>query len=320
MGITACLIVRDEIRVIERCVTSLEGVVDNMIVHDTGSTDGTWSWLVNQDYLPFILHSQQWVNFEHNRNLLMETAADANDWLLLLDADHQIACDPDELRRLLADTPDNIDVYLVPHETGWRHYNARLVRGDRVWRYQGVTHETLVYDHARAARTDVLRIIDHADGGSRTDKLERDRKLLTEHLGQHPDDTRAVFYLARTFEDMGDWEAALIYYHRRAQMGGWEEERWWAQYRAGWMAAFLPGGVNTAMEELMAAHLARPGRAEPLARIIDLCHMNGWDHLAAFYTGHLPQQPPAEDILFVESADYPACRGVSENLLTQHTA
>jgi glycosyltransferase involved in cell wall biosynthesis len=312
VGITACLIVRDEIRVIERCVTSLAGVVDNMMVHDTGSTDGTQAWLLEQLHVPIILYRKQWVNFEHNRNLLMETAAGVNDWLLLVDADHEIACDPTELRRLLADTPDNIDVYLVPHETGWRHYNARLVRGDRVWQYRGVTHETLVYNHARAARTDVLQIIDHADGGCRADKLERDRRLLEDHLEEHPGDTRAVFYLARTFEDMGDWEAARVHYQRRAQMGGWEEERWWAQYRAGWMAAYLPGGVNTAIEELVAAYRARPGRAEPLARIIELCRMNGWGHLAGFYTGHLPERPPTDDILFVETADYPACRGANE--------
>ncbi len=39
--ISVCMIVRDEAADLPRCLASVEGVVDEIVVVDTGSTDGT---------------------------------------------------------------------------------------------------------------------------------------------------------------------------------------------------------------------------------------------------------------------------------------
>ena len=39
--ITLCMIVKDEARVIERCLASVLPLIDNWVIVDTGSTDGT---------------------------------------------------------------------------------------------------------------------------------------------------------------------------------------------------------------------------------------------------------------------------------------
>ena len=39
--ISACLIVKDESSVLQRCLSSLKGVADEIVVVDTGSTDNT---------------------------------------------------------------------------------------------------------------------------------------------------------------------------------------------------------------------------------------------------------------------------------------
>ena len=39
--ISLCMIVKNEERILERCLDSLQGIVDEIIIVDTGSVDGT---------------------------------------------------------------------------------------------------------------------------------------------------------------------------------------------------------------------------------------------------------------------------------------
>lgn len=88
------------------------------------------------------------------------------------------------------------------------------------WRYEGATHEYLTTDQPeRAADLDALVIEHFADGGSRSDKFERDARLLRADLERDPGNARAVFYLAQTMRDLGSTEEAVELYRRRAQMG-----------------------------------------------------------------------------------------------------
>jgi glycosyltransferase involved in cell wall biosynthesis len=296
--ITACLIVKNEAQVITRCLDSLAGIVDDVIVVDTGSTDDTVQ-LVNDHQMPSTVYLKPWVNFGHNRSELLRLARDAADWLLLVDADHEV--------QVTGSRPDldEADAWLIEHNTNWRYSVPRLVRGGLPWRYEGVTHEYLSLDGAtdyHRAGTDWLTIRDHADGGSRHDKFERDLRLLTDHHLEHPDDARTVFYLARTNEDIGQWDVARRWYEKRAQMDGWEEERWWAQYRAAWMRAYTD--PLRAVAELWIAYETRPTRAEPLARLGELAAMNNWQQLIVVTTHLRKMRPPVDDILFVEVSDY----------------
>ncbi|GAA3883510.1 hypothetical protein GCM10023084_40510 [Streptomyces lacrimifluminis] len=56
------------------------------------------------------------------------------------------------------------------------------MRGDRTWRYEGVTHEYPCTDESDGPdvqeNLDALVIEDHADGGCRSDRFERDARLL----------------------------------------------------------------------------------------------------------------------------------------------
>ena len=109
-SVCLCMIVKNESKVIERCLASVRDLVDTWVISDTGSTDGTQQLIRSAlDGIPGELHEEPWVNFGHNRTLNIRHARGKADYLLLLDADHVIRQDG-PLPRLTADS------YMLRHE------------------------------------------------------------------------------------------------------------------------------------------------------------------------------------------------------------
>ncbi len=98
--ISACLIVKDEIDYIEKCLQSLKQYVDEICVVDTGSTDGTIEIL--QKYECSIYHFDWCDDFAKARNFCLENAK--HDWVLSIDADEHIReFNIDEVRKFATD-------------------------------------------------------------------------------------------------------------------------------------------------------------------------------------------------------------------------
>ncbi|MFI1352955.1 glycosyltransferase [Streptomyces sp. NPDC020898] len=170
------MIVKNESRVIERCLSSVRHLIDHWVICDTGSTDGTQDLIRRTlDGIPGELHEEPWVDFGHNRTGNIQRALGKADYLLTLDADHVMRQDA-PLPRLTATS------YMLRYDTpGTQHRFKHLMWGDRLWRYEGVTHEYPCTDETDGPdvqeNLDVLVIEDHADGGCRSDKFERDARL-----------------------------------------------------------------------------------------------------------------------------------------------
>ncbi|MFD9792800.1 glycosyltransferase [Streptomyces sp. NPDC059070] len=290
-----CMIVKNESRVIERCLASVRDLVDTWVISDTGSTDGTQKLIrAALDGIPGELREEPWVNFGHNRSLNIAHARGRADYLLLLDADLVVRRDG-PLPELTA------DAYMLRHEGTTSYRIKRLVRGDIAWRYEGVTHEYLTCDRATGQENlDALAIRDFADGGSRHDKFERDARLLGAELERDPDNARTVFYLAQTMRDMGRTEEAVPLYQRRADMGGWAEEVYYSLLQVGVLRAESgdwPGG----MDALVRAWEARPERLEACYELAARLRTMGRHHAAhAFVRAGLDRPVPEADLLFTQ--------------------
>ena len=82
------MIVRNEAKIIRRCLDSVRPLLSHWCICDTGSTDDTEEILRQELFtLPGRLYNDPWVNFGHNRSLSMERARGTADYHLLLDAD-----------------------------------------------------------------------------------------------------------------------------------------------------------------------------------------------------------------------------------------
>ncbi len=146
--ISLCLIVKDEIKVIEKCLNSvyekMATVIDDVVVVDTGSTDGTRNFL---DKFKCRVFDFEWCNdFAKARNFSLGKAK--NDWVLVLDADEfLLECNVEQLLNYIKkeneQTVGEIEVYnyggfdelsytkaLIP-----RVFNKKFVE------YKGIIHE-----------------------------------------------------------------------------------------------------------------------------------------------------------------------------------
>ncbi|MFE9737145.1 glycosyltransferase [Streptomyces sp. NPDC006477] len=293
-SICLCMIVKNEAAVIERCLASVRGLVDTWVISDTGSTDGTQELIRTAlAGIPGELREEPWVNFGHNRSLNIAHARGRAEYLLLLDADHV-------LRQEGPLPPLTADAYMIRHEGALEYRIKRLVRGDLPWRYEGVTHEYLTADRDHVQENmDALVIQDHADGGSRHDKFERDARLLGAELDRDPANPRTVFYLAQTLRDMGRPAEAVALYERRAAMGGWGEEVYYSLLQSGVLRAEA-GDWPAAMDALSRAWESRPGRLEACYELAArLRKMGRYQAAHAVVSAVLDREHP-DDLLFTQ--------------------
>ena len=309
---TICLsmIVKDEADILPRLLASCRGLIDYWVICDTGSTDGTPEVIRRElDGIPGELHQREWVNFGVNRSEAVGLAYEKADYLLLLDADMTIRQDQ-PLGALTA------GAYLLLQSSGQFEYrNKRLVRGDLRWRYVGSTHEYIETSDGTATveALDALVVEHHADGHSWENKFERDIELLTQDLLEDPANARAQFYLAQSCRDLASKTAnkhmltnALEHYQRRADMPGWDEETYFAQYEVGVLASRL-GQWPIAIEAYIRAWETRPQRLEAVHALTAGLRERGCyrtAHRFARMAANLKPLNMPDDILFVAPWTY----------------
>lgn len=149
--ISACLITLNEERNLARALKSLEGIADESIVVDSGSTDRT-AQIAEQHGAKFL--QRAWTSYSDQKNFAAEQAE--NEWILSLDADEVIS---PRLRKSLlywkTITPRR-QVYEFARHTwylgawinhsGWYpDYQRRLYRRDSA-KFKGIIHEALRFE------------------------------------------------------------------------------------------------------------------------------------------------------------------------------
>lgn len=90
-SISANIICYNNIKSIEACLKSLEGAVDEIVVVDGGSTDGTLEVL--KKYNCKIIENKDWQGYSYQRNLCIKNSI--GDWIIKLDSDEFLS---EELR------------------------------------------------------------------------------------------------------------------------------------------------------------------------------------------------------------------------------
>jgi hypothetical protein len=239
-------------------VTSVKMFADKFVILDTGAGDDDLVAALCKKCQIFpsrlTVFREPFVNFEVSRNRLMEIAKDTADWLLLLDDDMGLHFEKPivDIKRLL---DPSVGAYLLKHTPNPEYWVARLVRGDRLWKYSGVTHEYLEGGGIGNPKLVGASVWHHFNHGP--EKFNRDLKLLSSDIARDPDDVRTIFYLAETLKNLGRVDAAIRFYCMRANMGGWDEEVYMAKYEAARLAKDP--------EAMKKAHATRPHRAEPAA-------------------------------------------------------
>jgi tetratricopeptide (TPR) repeat protein len=306
------MIVKNEVHVLERCLTSVRPYLDHWTIVDTGSTDGTQELArrVLAD-VPGEVHERPWKNFGHNRTESLQLAAPHSDYIMVIDADDELQPQPGfRLPRLTA------DAYLLRIIYGnTEYYRIQIMRSALDWRYEGVLHEYPACDKPDPT-TDTLHGLAyriHSEGASWRDpeKYRKDALLLEEALRIEPENARYAFYLAQSWRDAGDPARALECYEQRAAMGGWDEEVFVSLLEAAKLRESLQAPYGDVVAAYLRAHEARPRRAESLTHLARYCRGRENFASAFLFAAAAVQTPRPGDLLFVEDATY-AWRALDE--------
>jgi len=326
------MIVRNESRVIERCLEATAPHIDYWVIVDTGSEDDTRERiqrLFDERGIPGELHQRPWKSFGHNRNEALRLAEGKADYLLLCDADMVLEVHAQDWKEGL-----EADGYapVQRHADGSLQYrNLRLInartKGELRWRYYGSTHEfldTVVPDRARREATDDIGFCDYADGGTRADKLERDLRLLRADMArlealesgasaeEQPGELeelqrlkpRTLYYLGQTLQALERYEEAITVYRQRLELPGWKEETYYAFLQIARCLACQDRSWAEACFAFLNAYAADPRRAESLLPLIEHYNRSGDYQLAALFADVARKLSPTDDGLFVETWVY----------------
>lgn len=227
MTVSLCMIVRDEEAVLGRCLDSVAGLFDEIIVTDTGSRDATVRIAAGHGAR---VHHFTWCDdFAAARNASFSHAT--SDFLFWMDADDVLT---EENRRGFlalksALTPET-DVVLMPYETAFDEdgkatftfLRERLIRRALPHRWVGYVHEVLCYE-GRETVSGVA--VTHKS--IKTAYSDRNLKLYELHMARgDPFAPRDLFYWGREqFYHGRDREAKETLTAFLHHPGGWVENK-----------------------------------------------------------------------------------------------
>ncbi|MCU1359899.1 MAG: glycosyltransferase [Ilumatobacteraceae bacterium] len=195
------------------CLESLRALVDEVIVVDTGSVDGTQA--IAASYGAKVVHHPWRNDFAEARNVSLDHAT--GQWVLYIDADERVVSgDRNDLQQLLASQSHTaFRVLLKPtlDSTPYREY--RLWRHDPRIRFEGVIHERVSTAIHRVAQQDGRDIgladvlIQHIGyEGDQTRKHLRNLPLLRRQLADEPDNLFVWHHLSRVLDGLGQDDEA----------------------------------------------------------------------------------------------------------------
>ena len=284
------MIVKNESKVILRLLHSVLPLIDGYCICDTGSTDNTVELIetfMKENNKSGVIVREPFRDFGYNRTHALNEAAKVPnmDYVLLLDADMILTGaalkDPTSFKKRLTG-----DVYhMCQGSPAYYYKNVRLMRNYKGYSYWGVTHEyvkTPDGTYYELIENATLFIEDIGDGGAKTDKFERDIRLLTKGLEENPNNDRYTFYLANSLRDAGRVQEAIDTFRKRVEIGGWIEECWHSLYSIGKCYITL-GEDEKAISAWVEAFDYHPKRIESLYEIVNYYRLRGKNRSAYLY-------------------------------------
>ena len=308
------MIVKNESRIITRLLESVADVVDSYCICDTGCSDNTVELIqtfFEKKGIPGKIIRELFVDFAYNRSVALKACEEMEDvdYVLLLDADMVFWKNPSYSTEQFKKSLHENAYYIYQGTDNFYYKNTRIVKNRCGMYYWGVTHEFVKTPdgttYGSFEKSNVF-INDIGDGGCKSDKFERDIRLLKKGLEEHPNNDRYTFYLANSFRDHGDYREAIDAYKRRIEIGGWFEEVWHSYYSIGKCYKHL-GDMPNAIYYWLEAYQFFSKRIENLYEIVSHYRQTGKNELAyMFYVSALKQLllNPKPEYLFLQKDVY----------------
>ena len=239
--ISACIIVKNE-PLLEKCLLSIRDHVEEIVIVDTGSTDGTTQEIAKKYADIFEVYTEC-----NDENGLMENFAQARQrsydlatkrFVLWLDAD-DIITGGENLIKITDSAVMTDDAYgiMFPYEYSYNdlgqctclHYRERLILNKQHFKWVNPVHEVLI------PKDNVKYTLDTMDDvvwkhqrqyGTKAHEPGRNLRILRKYIAKIGDsDARQLYYLGLECFNNGLVDEAIENLVKYVDLSGWDDER-----------------------------------------------------------------------------------------------
>lgn len=205
MKISACLIVKNEEKLLPQCLDSIKGWVDEIIIVDTGSTDKTMD--IARSY-GAVVYEQKWKNdFSFHRNYSISKAT--GDWIFIIDADEEVPSPHGVAIREFIEKDKSSDVLTIKVQNVYGAEKAvrstmvsmRFFKKSTKPVYDGAVHNRLQIKAGSVVKLTGFRLLHYGYGLKDKDKMagkyQRMISMCKKNMDDNPDSPMAHLYYAR---------------------------------------------------------------------------------------------------------------------------
>lgn len=275
--VSLCMIVKDEQDLIAKAIDSTNGLADEVIVVDTGSTDGTVE--IAERLATQVVMDGDRMHKGKSRNISLDSAS--GKWIVVLDADEVIA-DPIGLREHLKST-DAQAIYVRLAFVDAADKPTLVYPQMRIWRkgtfkYKYRAHEVPVPvdGWGEIERTDF--VWEHRPPRDRSWKSGYTLNRLLLDVEENPGVARPLYYLGRQYMYRQEWDRGIETLEKYLSLQGRTDraDAWECLARC-------HAGRGNQVEQIHALYQAcaeLPGRRDWWGSLAEVYHSQGNDEMA----------------------------------------
>ena len=229
-GLSIVMIVKNEVKNMRAAVESFRTIADEIVVNDTGSTDGTQKLLSE---LGLHWFQTEWQNdFSLARNQSLAQAKYS--WILWLDADDRIPADQLEFFRKLKTAPlDRAFGFQVINTQGGlplggRFMQIRMFPNHPKIRFRYKIHEQIVHSIAELGlycfhTETTIHHVGYEDAALKRTKAQRNLDLLSGETKRLLEEPSLAMSVGDSYFILGEWEKGINAYKTAFEIPGCKE-------------------------------------------------------------------------------------------------
>lgn len=218
MKISLCMIVKNEEKYIRMCLENAFKLADEAVVVDTGSEDKTIEIIKQFGDKVKLLHYKWNSDFSAARNISLEAAT--GDWILMLDADEKLICDPAAVRKELEDS--KLEGYEIPlyniitqQTIVYSSVYCKIFR-NKGYKYEGAIHEQIDikdrFKNIKPIDKNICSVIHYGyieNEVKERNKAKRNLDILMKEKEKKPNDPFIYYNLGVCYEIEAKYKDAL---------------------------------------------------------------------------------------------------------------